>query len=149
MSLLFYFQISSKAGPVNKLYDRFSFFDTFRKTINGFEMKSTLFIAFLSIAVFIFSDPEQLLFSSTWCSATDGTSCFEFKKGELIFIRDEQVSDRVSLSKSSSGEDWIVYTINEQSHIQNRYMLLSKDSLLVRQIDYGIESKRASLYLRK
>ena len=112
-------------------------------------MKSTLFITFLSIVLFIFSDPEQLLFSSTWCSATDSTSCFEFKKGELIFIRDEQVSDRVSLSKSSSGEDWIVYTINEQSHIQNRYMLLSKDSLLVRQIDYGIESKRASLYLRK
>ena len=74
---------------------------------------------------------------------------FEFKKGELIFIRDEQMSDRVSLSKSSSGEDWIVYTINEQSHVQNKYMLLSKDSLLVRQIDYGIESKTASLYLRK
>ena len=112
-------------------------------------MKSTLFITFLSIVLFIFSDPEQLLFSSTRCSATDGTSCFEFKKGELIFIRDKQVSDRVSLSKSSSGEDWIVYTINKQNHIQNRYMLLSKDSLLVRQIDYGIESKRASLYLRK
>ena len=129
----------------------FLFFDIFRKTINGFEMKSTLFlfIAFLSMAVFISSDPEQLLFSNTWCSATNDTSCFEFKKGELIFIRDEQVSDRVSLSKSSSGENWIVYTINEQSHVQNKYMLLSKDSLLVRQIDYGIESKTASLYLRK
>ena len=112
-------------------------------------MKSTLFVALLSIAVFISSDPEQLLFSSTWCSASDGTSCFEIKKGELIFILDEQVSDRVSLYKSSSGEDWIVYTINKQNHIQNRYILLSKDSLLVRQIDYGIESKRASLYLRK
>ena len=112
-------------------------------------MKSTLLIALLSMVVFISSDPEKLLFSNTWCSATNDTSCFEFKKGELIFIRDEQVSDRVSLSKSSSGEDWIVYTINEQSHVQNKYMILSKDSLLVRQIDYGIESKTASLYLRK
>lgn len=114
-------------------------------------MKSSfiLFVMLLSATSFIFNDPEKTLLSNTWCSDKDQTSCLKFIKGELIFIRENQVSDQVRLTKHSDGDNWIIYSINNQNHVQNKYTLLSKDSLLVRQIDYGIESKRTSLYIKK